>query len=186
MKNAFILILLLSGIVLVYKGIQNYSVSAPEISVPYSTVIHPNLFEVLEENIPEYKSNGASIKAIFLIYTKNCGNCYAEVNDYLTLIREDKVLGESVTSIGILHNEEREAAERLAKITDLPFDMAYGLSPDKQFQETLLNFNSELVLNQLVFFNTNGDLFFRIFLPSGELTPLGEKKRVLDLVINQN
>ncbi|MDZ7771513.1 MAG: hypothetical protein U5K31_02065 [Balneolaceae bacterium] len=84
--------------------------------------------------------------------------------------------GIEISSIGILHNEEKYVADHLAKITDLPFDKVVGISPDNEFIDEFLTFNSELALNELILFNKNGDLIFRIFLPSGEITQSGRKK----------
>lgn len=191
MKKIIVFILVLSSAVLIALSIQNFSTPTPEENSPdiiYSSVIEKNTLDTLRTVFnDEFNQADSTITAVFFMYSKNCNNCFNEVHDYIELINQkDRNIGNSILSYGIFHHVDANVAKRFKVITDLDFDNVLSQNGNELADKGLLTFRGENANNQLVFINSEGDLFCRILLPSGITTTREKKSEVIDLILNPN
>ncbi len=190
MKKGLIIILILLSGILIALSLRN-STSSPAVNpnpIRYSTVIEKNRLDelntILNENIA---TKEGAFFAVFFIYPKNCNSCFNEVFGYLKVLeRKEQGLGIPINSYCIFHHKKIAVAKRFKNTTDLSFDKIIAVNGKELYDNGFLTFNGQEANNQLIFFDSNKDIFFRIFLPTGIVTSKKEKNEVIDLVLNYN
>lgn len=190
MKKGLIIILILSSVIFIALSVRNFNSTPPinSISVHYSTVVYKDRLDELNTILNEnFVSNEDTLLAVFFIYPKNCTSCFNEVFEYLTILdRKEEKFGVHISLYGVFHHTKIAVAKRFKKTTDLTFDEIIAVNGKKLYDKGFLTFNGQEANNQLVFFDGQKDIFFKIFLPTGIVTSRKEKKEVIDLVLNYN
>lgn len=191
MKRIIVIILVLVSGVFIALSIQNFRTPAPEENSPdilYSTVIEKNALDTLRTVFKNgFNQTDSTITAIFFMYSKNCNTCFNEVHDYIEVLDEkDNGFKNSILSYGIFHHVNANVAQRFKLTSDLKFDKTLALNGKKLIEKRLLSFKGENANNQLVFINSEGDLFCRILLPTGITTTREKKDEVINLILNTN